>query len=251
MNAAHFIPGLDGKIIDRPLCESFGNEAVHALRNRFSLLRDAEGVARLFSLQPAGASGAIDIMMHRVGSEIIIEGHPRGGQESGDPIGLVRELARRLDAHPGRSDFLQEAARQLRALTGFESVTLFQYDGEGGAAMAAHCARGELPPAVPPSTSDFGLRFISQCDEPPVAISPSAELEFLNGCFLRAPTDSERAEMGSAVSMLRLPLHAGNELLGIAICVDRTPRQISLERIAAAELLADLVALRLAILDRR
>src|SRR6478735_1265229 len=60
-NVANFMPGIGETIADRPLTDLFGNEAVHALRNRLSLLRDANGVARLFGLQLSGESPALDI----------------------------------------------------------------------------------------------------------------------------------------------------------------------------------------------
>jgi light-regulated signal transduction histidine kinase (bacteriophytochrome) len=249
-NVADFLPGHAGEIVDGPLSDLFGNEAVHTLRNRLSLLRDAEGIVRFFALQVPGTPAALDIMMHMAGSETILEAQPRTGQDSGDPIGLVRELARRLDTQSGRSDFFQEAARLLRALTGFEGATLFRYDEAGITELVAHCARGDVAPSDPPSVERSRLRFISEAGARPVAIAPAPEAELLSASLLRAPSDIEKAEMGSAASMLLLPLRAGSVRLGVAVCVDRSPRNLNLERIAAVELFGDLVALRLAILDR-
>ena len=231
------------------IVQLLGDAAVHTLRNRLSLLRDPQGSARAFALQVQGAARPIDVAMHMVGSDVIIEGQNSTGQESGDPIGLVRALAARLDGNLNRDAMLVEGARQLRALTGFDRVTLFRWKPNGAAELAAHCARGELAAAPTPLTGD--LRLIVDAAADGVAVAPTANSAQFDRCMLGTATPADRDAMGTASSLVRIPLVASGIEWGVAICLNQTPRQLGLERFASAELFSDLLALRLANLEAR
>lgn len=226
-----------------------GDSAVHTLRNRLSLLRDPQGSARAFALQVNGATRPIDVAMHIVGSDVILEGQPATGQESGDPIGLVRALAARLDGKEDQETMLVEGARQLRALTGFDRVTLFRCKPDGVAEVAAHCARGDI--AAAPTSLAGELRLIVDAAADGIAIAPTAKPATLDRCLLRNAMIDERNAMGAAAALVRLPLVASGIDWGVAVCLNQTPRQLGLERFASAELFSELLALRLALLEAR
>ena len=249
INIGKFL-GRDGhRQVGQEIAKLLGDSAVHTLRNRLSLLRDPHGSARAFALKVSGATRPIDVAMHIVGSDVFIEGQPATGQESGDPIGLVRALASRLDGNLNRDAMLVEGARQLRALTGFDRVTLFRWKPNGAAELAAHCARGELAAAPTPLTGD--LRLIVDAAADGVAVAPTANSAQFDRCMLGAATPADRDAMGTASSLVRIPLVASGIEWGVAICLNQTPRQLGLERFASAELFSDLLALRLANLEAR
>ena len=234
--------------IGQELAKLLGDSAVHTLRNRLSLLRDPQGSARAFALPVNGAARPFDVAMRSVGSDVILEGQPATGQESGDPIGLVRALASRLDGTEDQEAMLVEGARQLRALTGFDRVTLFRCKPDGVAEVAAHCARGDL--AAAPTSLAGELRLIVDAAADGIAIAPTATPATLDRCLLRNATIDERNAMGAA-ALVRLPLVASGIDWGVAVCLNQTPRQLGLERFASAELFSELLALRLALLEAR
>ena len=235
--------------IGRPLADILGSAAVHTLRNRMALLRNPKGSARQFALHTTGTTRPIDVVMHVVGDETIVEAQASTGQESGDPIGLVRELACRLDGQDKLDSMLQEGARQLRALTGFDSVSLYRWNVAGTADLAAHCARGDLDPGPLPETGR--LRLIVDASASGIAVDPEPNASVLDRCLLQMPGAADCDAMGTAASLVRLPLKAIGAEWGVAVCLNALPRQFGLERFAAAELFSDLLALRIALLEQR
>lgn len=231
-------------LASRPLNEIFGASAVHALRNRLALLRDQDGTARLFSLALAGAPKPFDIAMSRTGDNILIEAFP-AAPDAGDPIGTVRALAALLDRYTDSADLVREGARQLRALTGFERVTIFRFADGGLADQMAHEARGKHPAPSPPAYSN-GLRLLGDVDSGPVAVDPPPSGELLSACLLRAPSEPEIAQTkaNAALASLTLPLRSGGRNWGVVLCLNSAPKRPMLDRIAAAELFADLLAMR-------
>lgn len=226
-----------------------GDAAVHTLRNRLSLLRDPHGSARTFALQVNRATRPIDVAMHMVGSDVIIEGQYAIRQESGDPIGLVRALASRLDGKQTREALLAEGARQLRALTGFDGVTIFRWVNGGVAELAAHCARGDVAAAPTPVAST--LRLIVDARLGGIAIDPNPTSVPSGRSLLGTATAADRDAMGNAVSLVRIPLIAGGVTWGVTVCLNHTARQVGLERLASAELFGDLLALRIALFEAK
>ena len=132
----------------QPLADFFGSAAVHSLRNQLALTRDPNGSARLFSLFFASVPKPFDVAMHRNGDSILLEVMPAAHLEAGDPIGTARELFRQLDEYDDPAALLRHAAHQLRALTGFDRVTIFRLDAERRIEAVAHDARGNLPAAT-------------------------------------------------------------------------------------------------------
>ena len=248
-NIGEFLGDIGPSPIGREIAQLLGDSAVHTLRNRLSLLRDPQGSARAFALQVNGTTRPIDVAMHMVGGDVVIEGQPSTGQESGDPIGLVRALASRLDGKRNHEEMLAEGARQLRALTGFDRVTLFRWNPDGVAEIASHCARGEL--AAAPTPVSGSLRMIVNAGSDGVTIEPDAKPALFDRCLLRTATAADHDAIDTAASLVRISLAASGINWGVAVCLNQTPRQLGLERFASAELFSDLLALRLALLEAR
>ncbi len=117
-NIGDYLAECSASPVGQLLADVLGDEAVHSLRNQLSLLRDASGCARVFALHVSGDNRPIDVQMHMVRSNIIVEAQPSPSREGGDPIGLVRSLATRLDRHDRLEALLDEGARRIaRAAT--------------------------------------------------------------------------------------------------------------------------------------
>lgn len=250
-NIADHFADIDHRLTGQPLSEVFGGGAVHALRNKLALLRTPQGTARLFSFALADAPKMFDIGMHRTSDNILIEAVP-AASEPGDTIGTVRALAAQLDRHTNLGDLVREGAHQLRALTGFERVSIFRCGLAGQPELIAHEARGKHEAPSPPLRCET-LRYLGDIDSNPVSVDPPPAEGLLGNCLLCSPNDTECAEAkaNGAAASLALPLRSGGRDWGVALCLNSGPKRPKLDRIAAAELFADLLAMRAELCELR
>ena len=241
----HFV-GNAAAMVGQPLADHFGASTVHALRNQLALMRDTDGSARMFSLVFAGVPKSFDVAMHLSGGKIILEAVPSAHPEAGDPAGTVRQLASRLDGCTSADDVMQRGARLMRALTGFESVTLFR-----GTQPVAHDARGNLGPlAQCPSP---GLRLVANAGADHSPLDPDCDASLLDRAILRCPGDAERDPMQAdgVSAMLAVPMRCAGGHWGMAVGRNRGAHRPAFERIAAAELFAEMLAMRAELCELR
>jgi two-component system, chemotaxis family, sensor kinase Cph1 len=238
-------------MIGQPLSEFFGAAAVHSLRNQLALLRDPQGSARLFSLYFASVPKPFDVALHVQDGKIVLEALPSAHGEARDSIGMVRQLAASLDACATAADVAQRGAHLLRALVGFDSVTLFRLDAQGRPTRMAENVRGAAASAVhcpPPRT-----RIQGNAASNGALLEPPAPRSLVERALLRAWAEDEPgpADPHRAAASLTVPLMSADKLWGVAVCLNRGPRQPTLDRIAAAELLGDLLAMRAELCELR
>lgn len=230
-------------MVGQALSEFFGAAAVHSLRNQLALMRDPQGTARIFSLFFAGVPKPFDVALHLKDGYIVLEALPSAHSEARDSVGMVRQLATSLDACGTVTEVMQRGAHLMRALVGFDSVTLFRLDSQGNATRMAQDARGRVTAieCPPPET-----RILADAARGGVPLEPSARRSLVEGALLRAWTadDPTTAGAGHAAASLTVPLKSAGRLWGVAVCVNRAARQPTLDRIAAAELFGDLLAMR-------
>jgi hypothetical protein len=233
-------------MVGQPLAEQFGAAAVHSLRNQLALMRDAAGTARLFSLFFASVPKPFDVAMHVTAGKVVLEALPSAHLEAGDPSGTVRQLAAMLDGCASANDVLERGARLMRALTGFDAVTIFR-----AGQFAAHDARGDLGPAeiCPPAR----LRLVADVAVAPSRFEPECDAELLDRALLRCLDDAELNAMRSdgANALLVVPLRSAGRDYGVAVGRNRAGRRPALDRIAAAELFADMLAMRAELCELR
>jgi light-regulated signal transduction histidine kinase (bacteriophytochrome) len=250
-NIADHFADCGPRMIGQPLAEFFGASAVHSLRNQLALMRGPEGYARLFSLFFASVPKPFDVAMHFKDGQIVLEAFHSAHVEAGDPAGTVRQLAAQLDGCETVTDLLQRAFHILRAMLGFDSVTIFRLDADGRGARVAEDSRGNLTTAVhcPPPE----IRILADAAGSAVAVEPDADRALLERALLRAWTDGEpcAANPRDAASSICVPLVSAGIPWGVAVCLNRTARRPTLDRIAAAELFGDLLAMRAELLELR
>jgi len=250
-NIADHFADCGARMVGQPLAEFFGGSAVHSLRNQLALMRHPEGNARLFSLFFAGVPKPFDVSMHFKDGHIILEALPSGHIEAGDPAGMVRQMAASLDACETVTDLVQRASHLLRALTGFDSVTIFRLDEHGRGVRIAEEARGAPIRAnhcPPPLT-----RIVADAARSGSPLEPEAPSSLVEHALLRGIGTGEvhSADAPEASASLCVPLASAGIPWGIAVCLNRRPRQPTLDRIAAAELFADMLAMRAELCEAR
>jgi light-regulated signal transduction histidine kinase (bacteriophytochrome) len=250
-NIADHFADCGPRMIGQPLAEFFGASAVHSLRNQLALMRDPEGYARLFSLFFASVPKPFDVAMHFKDGQIILEAFHSAHVEAGDPAGTVRQLAAQLDACETVTDLLQRACHMLRAMLGFDSVTIFRLDAAGHGARVAEDTRSRAANAVhcPPPE----IRILADAAQRAVALEPDVPPALVERALLRAWSQDEPslASPKEAASSICIPLVSAGMPWGVAVCLNRTARQPTLDRIAAAELFGDLLAMRAELLELR
>jgi len=243
-NIADHFADCGPRMAGQSLAEFFGASAVHSLRNQLALLRDPQGTARLFSLFLAGVPKPFDVSMHLHERLVVLEALPAAHVEAGDPAGTVRQLAQKLDGCASLDELMQHGARCLRALTGFDGVTLFRFGADGSATRIAGDARAEEAMALhspPPAT-----RMLADVTRPAIPLEPDAPRALVERALLRSWTAGEpcAGDPRQAAASLCVPLGSAGTPWGVAVCLNRGPRQPTLDRIAAAELFGDFLGLR-------
>ena len=262
--AAKPIDEVIGHHVNSLLCP----DVVHALRNRLALRRDADAVERLLRCALFADERLFDVSLHISEGCVIVEAEPTSEQHYGDITGTVRGMVGRLDHARDLPAFLEEGARQVRALTGFDRVLISRFAADGSGQVVAESARGGIesllghhfPPSDTPRQPDKShhrnmIRVITDIEAAPVPIVPGLDEQPLdlslsvlrsvspqNIVYLR--TIGVRASMSITIIVEDQPW-------GLITCHHSSPRCPSFERRSIAELFAQMFSMRLEIRELR
>jgi light-regulated signal transduction histidine kinase (bacteriophytochrome) len=237
--------------IGRPLADLLGGEAIHGLRNQVALLRSPEAIARLFGCSVGAGGERFDFSLHLDGQRVVVEALRSGAVEHGDIITTVRTLVDRLDALKDMTGLLDLAARQLRALTGFDRVAIYRVDSGGGGELLSCTARSlaKMAPRIAPE--DFArLRqsppIVADSEAASIGLVPAARLP---RAMLRAPRDGDRKALRAdgCRASANLPLIIDGEYWGLILCHNPQPRSLSTERQTALGLYAQMLGMQVLI----
>lgn len=237
-NVHHFLGASHVTLIDEPLGRFVQAQALHDLRNLFSRLSGTTGIARAYRVRLTNDQDRFDIAFQLIDGRVLVEAVPSGDQWVGQALGTVGGLAAGLAGLEGQP-LLDAAARRMRALTGFDRVTL------SWAGQRAESSRGNFTgPAraladLPPIVSDCDGAAVTLY--PPRPVDPTA-----SGALLRAPSDEVRnglREQGVGATLGVAFVAGGQE--GEFRADSRTRRPPGFELHAAAELFAQIFAMRL------
>jgi light-regulated signal transduction histidine kinase (bacteriophytochrome) len=254
-NVAAFV-GLDcTEIMQRPISEVFCESAVKQIRTRVDYLSGPDAVERMFGVQLQDGGKLFDVAIHFSGAYLVIEGEPSVVEPEINSGELVRLMLSRVRKTASVVDLAQEAARQMKILTGFDRVMVYRFHPDGSGEVIAEVAAAGLEPflGLHYPASDIPrqarilyqrnwLRIIADVNVTPalLAAAPahSTTLLDLSMSVLRSvsPIHIEYLQnMGVAASMSVSILRDG-KLWGLFACHHYSPRHISFERRTAAEL---------------
>ena len=225
-----------------------------AIRSSMHGLQGTDAVERVFRV-PLTEDGPLhDLAIYLSDRLIVIEAEP-AEHERLDAMSTVRSMVARLQKADYPEVFRREAVRQMRALTGFDRVMLYQFGHDGSGEVVAESRKGNLEPfeGLRYPASDIPkqaralyqrnwLRLIADVEDHGVAVEPAlgprGEPLDLSMSVLRAvsPIHLEYlSNMGVRASM-SVSVVVDGELWGLFACHHMSPRRISLERRTAAEL---------------
>ena len=224
-------------LIGEPLGHFVKGQPLHDLRNLFSRLSGTTGIGRAYAVRLTDDPDLFDVAFQLSSGRVLLEAVPSSGS-FGEAFGTVGGLIAGLANSHGQA-LLEGSARRMRALTGYDRVTLIcgDYRTESTRGAFARPAEPADLPVLVADTSSSG-----------VAIFPRGDDEASASALLRCPgEDALRALAEDGIRSVMRVAFAVDDLSGEFRCDSRSPRQPSFELHAAAELFAQLFAMRLEI----
>jgi light-regulated signal transduction histidine kinase (bacteriophytochrome) len=239
-NIHHLLGRSHALVVDEPLGRFVHSQALHDLRNLFSRLSGTTGIARAYRVRLTDEPDLADIAFQLSDGRVLLEAVPCVEGHYGEAFGTVGGLIAGLSSTSGQA-LLDGGARRMRALTGYDRVTIF-WDGS-----RAESSRG---PFANSASRDTPLpAIVADCEQQGVAVFPrDPQGTSLGEALLRAPdsTVAEQLRSEGVRATLKVPFDSGG-ISGEFRCDSRVPHRPSFEVHAAAELFAQLFALRLEI----
>jgi light-regulated signal transduction histidine kinase (bacteriophytochrome) len=242
-NAHGYLGEYPARLIGEPLSKFTLAQPLHDLRNSLARQRSSNGIARAYRVRLTHEPRHFDVAFQQNDGGMLLEFLPSGSEGFGDALGAVSRL---IDGMTGdtRERLCDNAARRMRALTGFDRVTLVLGNGDGGE-QRAESARSAFPmPAGPKHLPAM----LADATAATVGLFPAPSGESgVSGALLRGLTAAEKGELeASGVrSALCVPVARQGRPLGHFRCESRTAWTPSLELHAAAELFAQMVGIEL------
>ena len=244
-NVHHLLGESHVTLIDEPLGRFVQAQALHDLRNLFSRLSATTGIARAYRVRLTDHAQVYDIAFQHRDERVIVEAVPSPVEGIGEALSAVGGLADGLASASG-AKLLDAAARRMRALTAFDRVTLLV--GESKATSdrtgvpfraGANATLADDLPALVADAALAGVPVFPRDDEDsalPIALLRAASAE----------QTAELADRGFA-STMRIPVQLAGESIGEFRLAHTKPLRPNFEVHAAAELFAQLFAMRLEI----
>lgn len=112
-------------------------KALHDIRNRMLALFLTRGTERLFGISLRDGHPPFDIAVHQSAPFYILEAEPSGSTEQSDAVSMVRGSILRLQGQASMENFHRDAARQVRAMMGFDRVMIYRFNEEGAGEVIA------------------------------------------------------------------------------------------------------------------
>lgn len=266
-NIGDFLPASPDTVLGEPVTGLFSPAAIHSLRNRLALLRGPDATERLFSISLTGDNDHYDVAVHMSDEQAVIEAERSpNSHHDRESTGTVRGMIAQLGQVETLAAFFNDAARQVRALTGYDRVTIHRFAPDGtdepvgeakrgatGAVMGSAATARRYDLSLPRSLVDL----IADVDAAPVAIIPATDRRGRPADLSRAGLrDAPRAEIEllraiGVRAALTLSLVVAGRLWGRIACHHHAPCCPSFERRSAAEWFAIMLAMQIEIRELR
>jgi light-regulated signal transduction histidine kinase (bacteriophytochrome)/CheY-like chemotaxis protein len=268
-NVGDFLGIAPAAILGQPLTEIISEKALHAIRNRVTLLRGPDAVERMFNVALAEGRPLFDVALHFSGSEIVIEAEP-SAEEDIEASAMVRATTARLSQADALSAYFREGARQVRALTGFDRVMVYRFDDQGSGEVVAESLRpgvdsflGLHYPAsdIPAQARKLYLRsifrVIADVNATPVPILQAADGkgqaldQSLSVLRAVSPIHIEYLKNMGVAASLSISIIVEGRLWGLFACHHYSPRLPGFAYRTACELFGQMFSLMLESRERR
>jgi light-regulated signal transduction histidine kinase (bacteriophytochrome)/CheY-like chemotaxis protein len=256
------------QIIGRPVAACVPADVLHDIRGRLQQSGEAAVVEPLFGRQLKPGGPLFAVAVHRSGDEIVLEFEEASGEECPAPT-AVRSIIARVERHRSPAAVFGEAARQVRALTGFDRVMLYRFNEDGHGEVVGESVRNGVAsfmglryPAsdIPSQARALYLRnltrIIVDVDSDPVAIMPALSPEGrpldLSMSILRSvsPIHIEYLRNMDVRSSMSISIVQGERLWGLFACHHSAPKHVDLQMRLTAELFGQMFSYQLEVRQR-
>jgi light-regulated signal transduction histidine kinase (bacteriophytochrome)/CheY-like chemotaxis protein len=261
-NVAQWLGHEPGGLIGLPIHHVFTEQAVHTVRGHLQSAIMADTVARAFGVVLTDGGPPFDVAVHISGDSVVIECEPSIDDPALNAGAVVRGMVARLQQTGDQRAFYRVAAREMRALTGFDRVMIYRFDPDGSGEVIAEAAQAGLEPylGLHYPASDIPqqarilyqrnwLRIIPDIAAAPSPIEPQRDRNGmpldLSMSVLRSvsPIHIEYLKnMGVAASM-SVSILGRDKLWGLFACHHYAPHHVTFARRTAAELFGQMFSL--------
>ncbi|MGJ8558725.1 MAG: HWE histidine kinase domain-containing protein [Litorimonas sp.] len=267
VNLHNFVGVEAEEAIGAPISEILSAEALHDIRSKTQSLATTDSVERLFGIRLTSDEQLFDVAVHLSGRSFVIEIERHDASDRTDHMSYVKPMIERIGSATTSEQICDRAARQLRALSGFDRVMVYKFGEDGSGTVVAESINGQREafkglryPAsdIPNQARELYkrslFRLISDVSDHGVEIIPAVNPEGrpldLSLSVTRAvsPIHLEYlTNMGVGASMSISILKRG-KLWGLFACHNDLPKTLSFTVRSAAELFGQLFAY---LLDQR
>ena len=270
-NVIEFLGVAADDVIGAPFQSLISADAFETLRRSVAHLSDADATERVFGLALLSPSGRrFDCALHLSNGVVVVEAEPSGDDAPIEGSGLIRSIMGRLDDAKDLAGFLNEGARAIRAVTGFDRVMVYRFDRDGSGEVVAEAAgpgigsflnlrfpASDIPQQARRLYVRVPFRIIADVNAKPVAIVPerdrSGEPIDLSLSILRSvsPIHIEYLRNMGVSASLSISIVVDGKLWGLFACHHDTPRRPAFDRRSLAELIGQMFGMKLEARERR
>ncbi|WP_298494916.1 HWE histidine kinase domain-containing protein [uncultured Maritimibacter sp.] len=250
--------------LGRPLTELVVSDAFARIRAGLRTSDLREQAVRFFGVMLRDNGKLFDLSMHQSGRYLVLEFEPKAGARGTDVMSEVYPHIRRIDTKHDLARLARDAARGLRAISGFDSVMVYEFQPDhSGKVIAEDRWDGEkrylglnfpasdIPVQARALYKRNLLRLIADIGDDGARIVPGMDADGtpidLSLAVTRAvsPIHIEYLKnMGIAASM-SVSIMKDGELWGLFACHHNSPHYIDYERRTAVEMFGHLFSFEL------
>ena len=250
-------------VLGSSFMEKIGADAARTLRSAFATLFLPDHVERLFGIDLEGDGRLFDCALYSCNAGTALEFEPH------DPQGervmtMLRPMLAQIDRAGNVTDLCDRAAKQLKALLGFDRVMVYRFHADGSGEVIAEAREKDIEPFlslryprsdIPEQARALYLRnrfrIISDVGDTPVPIVPQSTVHGepvdLSMSTLRAvsPIHIEYLKNMGVRASMSISIVIGGVLWGMFACHHYRPRRLSFGHRTMAELYSEIFSLML------
>lgn len=267
-NVQAYLGSPPAKVVGRPVTCFISADLLHDIRGRLQQAGEPGVVEPLFRRQMAAGGPFFAVAVHRAGDELVLEFEETSETPSPSPT-AVRGMMARIERHAELPALFREAARQVRALTGFDRVMVYRFADDGHGEVVGEAVRtgtasfmGLRYPAsdIPSQARALYVRnltrIIVDIDHTPVPVgpglSPEGEPIDLSMSVLRSvsPIHIEYLRNMAVRSSMSISLLQNGKLWGLIACHHAQPKHLNLETRLVGELFGQMLSYVIEVRER-
>ncbi|MEU8561907.1 ATP-binding protein [Streptomyces cyaneofuscatus] len=283
-NAGDVLGRAAGELVGRPVTELIGDEQWALARESTEAAGAGEGTpdgpaaSGVLSLSLESDDGRVrlfDVTVHRVAELLVLEFEPRAADGPFVFQNFYPRVRRALHRLQGAADVTEccaAAVREVQALTGYDRVVAYRFDGAEGPGQVIAEVRNEgrepwlglwfpasdIPPQARRLYARNWIRVIGDVDDATVGLLPelregTGEPLDLSGSILRTVSGYHLEYLRNigVASSMSVSLLRDGELWGLIACHGDEPRRLTPEVRAACEFFGIALSLQLAAVAER